>query len=191
MQRIRRMAGRITSAHVIAVIALFVALGGSVYAANKISGKTVKKNSLPGNRIKKNSVTGNQVKESTLKGINATQLGGQTASAFQGRVLWAIVNGPDGGLIASSGSGITSTQDAGAAYHVHFPVSVANKAIVASPAASGFAGNGAGSMDLKVGPCPTSVNCTLFSGATNQDVSIATFVAGAPANAGFFVALIP
>jgi hypothetical protein len=53
-------------AMIVALIALFVALGGSVYAANKISGSTIKKSSLPGNRIKKNSVTGKQVKESTL-----------------------------------------------------------------------------------------------------------------------------
>jgi hypothetical protein len=191
MKRIRKLAGRVSSAHVISVIALFVALGGTVYAAGKISGTTVKKNSLPGNRIKKNSVTGKQVKESSLKGVNASTLGGQAATAFQGKVLWAIVNGPDGSLIASSGTGITSAQDAGGAYHVHFPVSVQGKAIIASPASSGFAGNGAGSMDVKVGPCPGPANCNLFSGATNQDVSVATFVGGASSNAGFFVAVIP
>lgn len=37
-----------------------------MYAASKISGKTIKKGSEPGNRIKKNTVTGKQVKESTL-----------------------------------------------------------------------------------------------------------------------------
>jgi hypothetical protein len=67
---------RLTFANVVAVTALFVALGGSVYAGDKINGKTIKKNSEPGNRIKKgstpgnrlkkNSVTGKQVKESTL-----------------------------------------------------------------------------------------------------------------------------
>lgn len=61
-----RIRTRITFANVIALIALFVALGGSVYAASKISGKTIKKGSEPGNRIKKNTVTGTQVKESTL-----------------------------------------------------------------------------------------------------------------------------
>src|SRR6476661_2369823 len=54
---------------VISVIALFVALGGSVYAASNISGKTIKKGSLPGNRLKKNTVTGKQVKESTLGAV--------------------------------------------------------------------------------------------------------------------------
>jgi hypothetical protein len=51
---------------IVALIALFVALSGSAYAASKINGSSVKKGSLPGNRIKKNSVTGTQVKESSL-----------------------------------------------------------------------------------------------------------------------------
>jgi hypothetical protein len=66
MQNLRE---RITFSNVIALIALFVALGGSVYAAGKISGKTIKRHSLPGNRIKRNTVTGKQVKESTLHAV--------------------------------------------------------------------------------------------------------------------------
>jgi hypothetical protein len=60
---------RLSFANVVALIALFVALGGSVYAANKISGKTIKKGSEPGNRLKKNSVTGKQVNESSLGAV--------------------------------------------------------------------------------------------------------------------------
>jgi hypothetical protein len=187
---LRKLRGRITSAHLISVIALFVALGGTVYAANHISGKTIKKASLPGNRIKKNSVTGKQVKESTLKSLNASTLNGQASTAFQGRVLWAIVNSPDGAVLAQSG-GITAANDAGGAYHVHFPVSVQNKAILVTPAGSGFAGNAAGSIDAKAAPCPGPPNCTLFPGASDHDVSVATFVGGVSGNAGFFVAVIP
>lgn len=51
---------------VISLIALFVALGGSVYAATQINGNTIKKGSIPGNRLKNDTVTGTQVKESTL-----------------------------------------------------------------------------------------------------------------------------
>jgi hypothetical protein len=49
---------------VVALIALFVALGGSGYAAISI-----KNGSLPGKKLKRNSVTGKQVKESTLATI--------------------------------------------------------------------------------------------------------------------------
>jgi hypothetical protein len=191
MRMIRRFSSAITSAHVISLIALFVALGGSVYAASHISGKTIKKSSLPGNRIKKNTVTGKQVKEASLKSIDATQLGGKAASAYQGQIQWAIINAGDGAIVAQSGN-LSAARDAGGAYHVHFPVTVANKAILVTPAASGFAGSGVGSSDAKAAPCPGPPNCTLIpGGATNQDVVVSTFVGGASADAGFFVALVP
>jgi hypothetical protein len=61
--RIRR---RITFANVISLVALFVALGGTVYATGTINGKTVKKASLPGNRLRPDSITGRQVNEAGL-----------------------------------------------------------------------------------------------------------------------------
>ncbi|HEY8639089.1 MAG TPA: hypothetical protein VIL53_01135 [Solirubrobacterales bacterium] len=78
----RKLKARITSAHVISLLALFVALGGTVYAANQISGKTVKKASLPGNRIKKNSVTGKQVKESSLRKVPTATTADTANAAF-------------------------------------------------------------------------------------------------------------
>ncbi len=57
---------RFTSAHAIALLALFVSLGGTVYAASAISGKAIRKGSIPGNRLKKNGVTGIQVNEGSL-----------------------------------------------------------------------------------------------------------------------------
>ena len=59
---------RPTASFVISCIALFVALGGTVYAGTQISGKTIKKGSLPGNRVKKNTLPGNRVKKNTLPG---------------------------------------------------------------------------------------------------------------------------
>jgi hypothetical protein len=75
-------------------LALFIALGGTVYAAGKISGKQIKPSSLPGNRlkprtitahrikpktltgrqIKKHSLTGNEINQRTLTGISAAAL---------------------------------------------------------------------------------------------------------------------
>ena len=55
--------------NVVAVLALFLALGGSVYAAsNKINGKQIKPKSIPGNRIKPGSLAGAQIKARTLTG---------------------------------------------------------------------------------------------------------------------------
>jgi hypothetical protein len=52
---------------VISTIALFVALGGTVYAATKISGKAIKVKSLPGNRLKVGSVPANRLKPGALQ----------------------------------------------------------------------------------------------------------------------------
>jgi hypothetical protein len=53
----------------IAGLALFVALGGSVYAATrgKIDGRVVKVKSLPGNRLKLRSVPGNRLKPHSIQ----------------------------------------------------------------------------------------------------------------------------
>jgi hypothetical protein len=57
----------LTFSNVIALLALFIALGGSVYAAsNKIDGSQVKPNSLPGNRLVPGSVATNQLKKGSI-----------------------------------------------------------------------------------------------------------------------------
>jgi len=53
---------------VIAGLALVAALSGTVYAAGKISGQTIKVKSLPGNRLAPASVPGNRLKPGALKG---------------------------------------------------------------------------------------------------------------------------
>src|SRR6476619_6051287 len=53
---------------VVAGLALLVALGGTVYAAGKINGRTVKVKSLPGNRLAPASVPGNRLKPGAIKG---------------------------------------------------------------------------------------------------------------------------
>jgi hypothetical protein len=64
---IKAIRGKLTFSNVLALAAVFLALGGTVYAASKINGKSIKKRSEPGNRLKNDSVTGKQVNESTLK----------------------------------------------------------------------------------------------------------------------------
>jgi hypothetical protein len=52
----------------ISALALFVALGGTVYAAAKLDGKAIRVKSLPGNRIKVHSVAANRLKPGALRG---------------------------------------------------------------------------------------------------------------------------
>jgi hypothetical protein len=82
---------------VIAGLALVAALGGTVYAAGKISGRTIKVKSLPGNRLAVGSVPGNRLQPGALQGsalapgsitgiqIDASTLG-QVPSAFHADV---------------------------------------------------------------------------------------------------------
>jgi hypothetical protein len=99
---------------VIALIALFVSLGGvSFGAAVLISGKQIKNNTvgtkdlknndIRGKDIRNNSLTGKDVKESTLGKVpnaahadsadNAQQVGGKTAAQLGGVTAYARVNG--------------------------------------------------------------------------------------------------
>jgi hypothetical protein len=77
---------RPSPALVISVLALFVALGGTGYAALSINGKDIRNGSVAGSKLKKNTLTGRQIKESRLgrvpRAANADRLGGRPAAAF-------------------------------------------------------------------------------------------------------------
>jgi hypothetical protein len=63
---------------VVAVVALFVALGGSVDAAKraKIDGRAIKAKSIPGNRVKPRSIAANRLKPGALRGAIPAPLTG-------------------------------------------------------------------------------------------------------------------
>ncbi len=90
MQRIQKV---FSFSNVVAVLALFLALGGSVYAAsnkaNKINGSRIKPKSIPGNRIKARSLTGAQVKARTLTGAKIKP-GSLTGKQVVGRSLSGV-----------------------------------------------------------------------------------------------------
>jgi len=115
----RVVARRPRHATVVAYLALFVALGGTVYAAATINGRQIKKNSIPGNRLRRKSVTGTQVNSSTLGLVpnaahanDADQLGGSPASAFlkgPGATTFSttLPQGTVNGTVATLSNGIT------------------------------------------------------------------------------------
>lgn len=63
---------------VVAVLALFVALGGSVYAAKraKIDGRAIRTKSIPGDRLKPRSIAANRLKPGALRAAIPTPLTG-------------------------------------------------------------------------------------------------------------------
>lgn len=83
---LKALRDRLTYANVTATLALFVALGGSSYAALMISGREIKAHTITGKNIKRNSLGRRQIKESNLsavpRALNAARLGGQPAERF-------------------------------------------------------------------------------------------------------------
>ena len=61
-------------ATVVAYLALFVALGGTAYAINKIDGEDIGKRSIPGNRLAKGSVGTKEAKDLLAKDFKAGEL---------------------------------------------------------------------------------------------------------------------
>ena len=79
----KRLSDKLTYANVMSTVAVFVALGGSSYAALTITGRSVKNGSLSGKDIKRNSIGAREVNEPRLGTVrrarNAAKLGGVTA----------------------------------------------------------------------------------------------------------------
>lgn len=66
---------------VISIVALFVALGGTSYAAVKLNGKNIKKGTVAGKALKKNTLTGTQIKESKLAKVPKAAFADAAANA--------------------------------------------------------------------------------------------------------------
>jgi hypothetical protein len=106
--------GRFLRQNTIALLALFIALGGTTFAAstivlpaNSVGAKQLKKNAVINKKIKANAVTGSKVKNDSLKGADilesslgkvpsaasaddAALLGGNAASVFAPKAQEAV-----------------------------------------------------------------------------------------------------
>ncbi len=90
---------RLTYANVMATIAVFIALGGSSYAAVKINGKNIRDRTVAAAKLKRDTVTGRELREASLGRVpaaavattagsagaadNADRLDGQDSSSFR------------------------------------------------------------------------------------------------------------
>jgi hypothetical protein len=63
-----RLFRHLSFSNVIAVIALFVALGGAAYAGSKINGKNIVNASIGGGKLKNETITAKQIKKGTITG---------------------------------------------------------------------------------------------------------------------------
>ena len=68
-------------------LAVFIALGGSSYAALRISGSDIQNRSIPAKKLKRNAITGKEVRESRLNRVprarHADRLGGFSAAELR------------------------------------------------------------------------------------------------------------
>jgi hypothetical protein len=125
-----RLREKLTYANVMATIAVFVALGGSSYAAVRMTGKDVKDGSLTGRDIRAGSLTGKDVRRGSLTGrdvkngsLEQRELSRRAVRSLTGRTgpqgpqgvpgapatrLWAVVNS-DGTL--RRGSGVVASSE--------------------------------------------------------------------------------
>jgi hypothetical protein len=83
---IDRLRRHLSYANVMATLAVFIALGGSSYAALNITGRDIKDGSLTQRELKRNALGGTRIKESRLGKVrrarNADRLNGLRASRF-------------------------------------------------------------------------------------------------------------
>jgi hypothetical protein len=66
----RKLRPQLSYANVMATIAVFVALGGTGYAASKINGKNIKNGTIAGEKLKKNTLGGSQINEGKLRKLD-------------------------------------------------------------------------------------------------------------------------
>jgi hypothetical protein len=84
---LRKLRQRLTYANVMSTLAVFIALGGSSYAAYTISGSSIKNRSISAKKLKRNTLGGREIKEARLARVprarNADRLGGLPAANFK------------------------------------------------------------------------------------------------------------
>jgi hypothetical protein len=80
---------RLTYANAMSTIAVFIALGGSSYAALTISGSDIENRSVPAKKLKRNSLTYREIRESRLSRVprarRADRLGSFSAAELRVR----------------------------------------------------------------------------------------------------------
>jgi len=83
----KRLRPRLSFASVVSLVALFVALGGTSWAALRISGSQIKNRSVSGAKLKRNTIGGTTIKESRLGKVprarRADRVGGLTAGQLK------------------------------------------------------------------------------------------------------------
>jgi hypothetical protein len=85
---------RIPSASmIVACLALIMAIGGSAYAASKITSKNIENGTIKAKDVKDDTLGGKQIKEGKLTGVDAATLQGQTPDQLRSGIDAATLGG--------------------------------------------------------------------------------------------------
>ncbi len=155
----RLFSRRPSPALAVSLVALFVALGGTSYAAivitsknikngtirgrdvhkSTLTGRNVKNRSLTASDVKNNTLTSKQIAESKLGTVpsaatanDATQLGGKPASAYGAASRWVLISSTGTILAQSGGFAAPSHVAATGIYTVGVGASAANLPLTAT-----------------------------------------------------------
>ena len=113
-----RIRGRVGSAHLLAVIALVMAVTGTAIALpgrNSVNGQDIKNSAIKSLDVRDNNLRGTDVKESTLGTVPSAEVANN--------LLWAVVSNPAGAgnaSLARSGQTGTTVAESGGAVQVNF-----------------------------------------------------------------------
>jgi hypothetical protein len=141
---------RPSPAMIVALIALFVALAGTAYAAQTINGGAIKKQTIGGGKLKHKTLTGFQINTNKLGVVPSAKTAVRASHTY-----WAVVNNPpspgNATLARASDAGITAAEGGGAV-NVIFPVNVSGCADVAARNNAGSTVPGAGTAQTNTSP---------------------------------------
>jgi len=121
---LKRIRGRVGSAHLLAVIALVMAVTGTAIALpgrNSVNGQDIKNSAIKSLDVRDNNIQGKDIRESTLASV-------PSADVAQ-NLLWAVVTNPaaaGNAALARSGQTGTTVAESGGAVQVNFGRSINN-----------------------------------------------------------------
>ncbi len=173
---LRKLRSRLTYANVMATVAVFIALGGSSYAALRITGRNVPRNALTGADIK--NLTGKDVRNNSLTGADVRSLrsgdvanGTLLAEDFATDQLPAGQQGPAGPAGPAGAPGATGPPGATGAQGQKGADGVSGYEIVNTSTNSSIP---AGAAALRQADCPTGKKA--IAGGVDISGTIATAV---------------
>lgn len=133
-----RLFRHLTFSNVIAVVALFIALGGAAYAGSKLNGKNIVNGSIGGGKLKNETITANKIKKGTITGaqieansisssaINLTTLGtvptattAQTATTAMSATTATTAQTADSATTATEAANAKHADEADSAKHAN------------------------------------------------------------------------